>query len=460
MIVSRVIIRFKKHKIVILLFLLSLLSGIFWGHKNFFTPVPTSSDAGAYVCIAKDLLEKNSYTECGDETYREPGYPFFLAGIFYLAGYNADAVRFIQLLLFGISVILIYLIGKEVFSERVGVISGIISALFYGFASLPSLFNREILLLFLSVLLVFSLNRAGQTRNIYYFILSGLSIGVMTLTNASAQLLIVFVAATTFFIYRKKETNKKMLLIIITIFISFFFLIGPLIARNKIVYDKFGMGVAPRTGRVLVYRVYFMETMYPNISKYFFGHLFGYYFAEKIYPELDIKVFRDFAPMRAVFTEMQDQGYSYMEMDAELANMAKEKIIRQPHKYLLMSMLDFINFNSPIIPHRVFYGNAYVHHTFAEGRWPDISDYKKATILIAIRFFWYLFLFLVLFGIFKNIKNWDKISWLFLVILYFNLIYSALHAIPRYAIPVYPYYIIFAVYSLTYFYNKARHKIT
>jgi hypothetical protein len=82
----------------------------------------------------------------------------------------------------------------------------------------------------------------------------------------------------------------------------------------------------------------------------------------------------------------------------------------------------------------------------------------KAVIILGVRFVWFAFLFFVIYGFVKNLKNWGKIGWIFSIIIYFNLAYSAVHAIPRYALPIYPFYIILTVVGATYFYNRYAKK--
>ncbi len=152
-------------------------------------------------------------------------------------------------------------------------------------------------------------------------------------------------------------------------------------------------------------------------------------------------------------------GRTYDEADKILIEEAKSKILVAPHKYFLMSVIDFISFNSPIIIRDSLWGDSLtIHTTFADGRHPEIPEWVKTAILLSIRFAWFLFLGLVIYALVKNLKNWREISWLFIIIFYFNLAYSAVHAIPRYALPIYPFYVILAVAGATYFYNRYAKK--
>ena len=83
-----------------------------------------------------------------------------------------------------------------------------------------------------------------------------------------------------------------------------------------------------------------------------------------------------------------------------------------------------------------------------------LNEFIKGSIILIIRLIWLIFFFFVIYGGIKMIKkNLLKCSWLILIILYFNIIYSLLFAIPRYALLVWPFYIILFVYGLSVFFK-------
>jgi len=78
----------------------------------------------------------------------------------------------------------------------------------------------------------------------------------------------------------------------------------------------------------------------------------------------------------------------------------------------------------------------------------ELNSSTKTIFILSIRFVWLIFFFFVVYGAMKIIKNWSKFGWLILIIVYFNLVYSLLFAIPRYALPIYPFYIILSAHGL------------
>jgi len=450
---------FRNNKTAIVIFLLAILSGFFWGHRLFFDQkLRFGGDQVIYDGIAWDLVTIHTYTDRGSETFIEPFYPLVVACIYKIFGHNPLAVRIFQLIIFGLTSVLIYFLGRRLFDEKIGLISGVISAIFYGFAGYVTPLLRENLLIFLFVLLVYFLYLALQQKKTIFFIISGLILGSITLTNSTAQFLFIPVAIFFVIMLRKMLTGRRIFFKTFLFVLAFIIVLSPWMIRSAILAKSQGPAIAPRTGQMLAMRAYFMETLYPQMPKYFLGHLIGYYFVQKIDSSLEIKAFRNFKPLSKMIRDLQDQGYSYNEIDAILIKRSVNKIVVNPQKYLLMSALDFINFNNPVVPQRIFDGPDAIYFTFTGDGWPGVPEFIKAALLLVVRFIWYSFFFFVIYAIVTMRRDWLKIGWLFIIIIYFNAIYSAIHAIPRYAMPIYPFYIILAVAGLSFAFKKLRQK--
>ena len=439
-------IMFSK-KIIFLLFFIALASGFFWNQKMFGQPI--GGDQILYDSIAQNLQQ---------ETSIEPLYPLFLAGIYGVFGHNYDAVRIIQIFLFALTVVFVYLLAEKIFNKKIAVISGIITALFYGVANQAGNITTEILFTFLIVFFVYAISKYFHNSNygsIWWLAVSGIILGLATLTRGIVQFLVILVVLNIIIVFYKKTLLKH------TFLKASIFLIGFLIVlipwQIKMRYNN--VLVAPRSGEILSARAELMENLYPDYPAHFIGHLFGYYFSQKIYPDVSSAAFRETPITEQRVGNLLKEGKSYAEIDRILTVEAKNKIFGTPHKYILMSLLDFISFNSPIIPRGSLWGNTLtIHPMFAEGRHAQIPEWAKAGIIIGIRGIWFLFLFLAIYGAVKIAKNWALSGWLILIVVYFNLAYSAIHAIPRYALPIYPFYVILAVVGISILWEKLKAK--
>ncbi|MBU0568980.1 glycosyltransferase family 39 protein [bacterium] len=121
--------------------------------------------------------------------YYSPLYPYFVALVYYILEPNPLTVRTIQSILGILTCLLIYLIGKKVFSQKVGLISLSLSAIYGIFLCYEGTLLIETLSCFFILLSLFFLLKPSW-RNI---ILGGIALGLASLTRASILLFIPFI---------------------------------------------------------------------------------------------------------------------------------------------------------------------------------------------------------------------------------------------------------------------------
>lgn len=128
--------------------------------------------------------------------FRAPLYPYFLALIYQIFGINLFVPRIVQALVGSSSCLLVYLIGKKIFSKKVGTIAGLVAGLY----PLLIYFDGELLLTNLLIFLTL--------LGFYFFLkerifLSGLLFGLAAITRPNILLFLFFL-----FITKLKETKK------------------------------------------------------------------------------------------------------------------------------------------------------------------------------------------------------------------------------------------------------------
>jgi len=447
----------KIDKFLTIIIILSILISLFlsWDVLN----RAPQSDGAYYNEIANNLIEGKGFIYQGERAKIVPGYPLFIAYVYSFFGIdNYLAVRIIQIILFALSICLIYKIGYQLFNKKIALFSSFIMSIFYVFPFSANKFDREILMMFLLVLLTYFLYQTYLKTKIRYFFLVGLILGFLTLTNGITQLLFIPITILFFFFFRQKLTLKKMSLLILFFLTPYFLLVGSWQIHNKML-TGFSY-IAPRGGELLYWKAGQIETMVEkNYVGHFIGHAFGYYFSQKMYPDLDTKIYRDFNYFRDKIEEFKKQGKSYLEINKILKEEGMEKILEKPHKYFLITVLNFIVLNSPLKPYGDPPSNTRILDMFADGRHPEIPGVVKIFILLGFRGIWYLFLAISVYGLIKAFhNNWKKIIWILLILVYFNILYSAIHSLPRFAIPIYPLYILSFSIGLFYLLEKIRKK--
>jgi len=443
----------KIDKFLVLIISLAILSSLFWS-QGFFSLVP-QSDGAYYNEVANNLLDGEGFTYKKDRAIVAPGYIFFIAGNYLLFGQNNYvAVRVIQIILFILSVYLIYRISLQLFNKKIALLSSSLMSVFYVFPLSASRFNREILVMFLSILLLYFLYQIYLKIKIRDFLITGLILGLLVLTNGITQLLFIPIVLLFFPVFKNKLPFKKTFLLVLIFLMPYLLVVGSWQLYIKSVSGS--SSVTSRGGLLLYYKSNKIETIVDkNYLGHFIGHTFGYYFSEKIYPELDVGAYRENQYTQDRMEQLEKEGKNSIEINRILQEEAKEKILSQPHKYFLITVLNFLYLNSPVKPHGSPPINTDILRMFAGGRHSEIPEFVKIIILLVFRGAWYIFLIVLVYGLVKLFKcHWQKAIWLFLIILYFNLFYSAIHGIARYALPIYPFYIVLFSIGLFYLLNK------
>jgi 4-amino-4-deoxy-L-arabinose transferase-like glycosyltransferase len=180
------------------------------------------------------LCIKNYFSFCGD-AFRTPGYPFFIAVIYALFGNHPYTVLFIQIFLNLISILLMYKIGKQLFSEKAGFIAAVLfssdihHAIFINYLLTETIYTT----LFLAGLLFYI---KGLKQSAFrYFVYCGVIYGISTLVRPISQYYIGGILLFTLLWYLKDlKTGIRNASII---FFSYLIMITPWCLRN---YTEFG----------------------------------------------------------------------------------------------------------------------------------------------------------------------------------------------------------------------------
>lgn len=228
---------FKKYKIPIFIFLISFSLRVIINIllKGFSTPL--FSDAAAYEELGRNLLHNKGFvlSNIGPTAYRMPLLPFFISILYRIFGEYEFVVRMFSSFLDSLTAILIYFLGKNIYTKKIGIFSGIIYA-FSPFAIGECLqISSEVLFTLILLALITYLTFNWKTLNIIKLTVSGFLLTLATLTRPTSIYLFLFLAIAIFIVSR----NKKQALInglILTLSFSIFY--SPWIIRNHIVFKK------------------------------------------------------------------------------------------------------------------------------------------------------------------------------------------------------------------------------
>lgn len=438
----------SNKKFVIILILLTILSSAVWGML-----LGVSKDGGG-IKTAKVIISEGLFSDhfTLDVMTDRIFFGIVISVIFRIFGQHDILVIIFNTLVYIGLVLLIYKFCREFFNEKLARLSSFLSAICYTLASYTSWFYREMLFAGLILLLVYFLYKAQSENKNIWFIFSGLIFGIATLTNGMLQFFVVFVILNFLFLNRKKI--KEIIPKLVLFLISLILIMSPWLISNYVNFQKTPFPFGSRSGLMMSMRVEKMHAIEGKYIQHLVANTTGDYIAQKLFDDYDRKEARLGYESREQWEEMiYEEGKDINEIDEQLNREAAIEMIKSPILSFEMATLDFLKFNTPMIP------DVRMQHMFAEpGSHPEFSDFTKGAIIISIRLFYLIMAIFIIYALIKHVKKWNKMGWIILMVFYFNLFFSAIHAIARYSLPIYPLYIILLALSMLTFLERKRIK--
>ena len=136
---------------------------------------------------------RGSWSE-GGAFYQAPLYPLFLSLLYRIFGHDLLAVRLVQGTLGSASAVLVYLIGRRLYGDGVGLLGAVLAAFTAFSVQQAHFFTVDSMSCLFTVLTVYFSVRAGQSGSWVSFGLAGLATGLATackISSAFAALLVV-----------------------------------------------------------------------------------------------------------------------------------------------------------------------------------------------------------------------------------------------------------------------------
>lgn len=141
-------------------------------------PVKLNNDDVRYLNTARTLLNDGKLIYYGDKpsTFIMPLFPMFLSGIMAIFGTGDSgtlAIQIIQAILQGLSLYLVYLLGRELFNKKIALIASIITSLYLPEYMAPNLILTEVLFKVLFIaLFYFAIIAIKENKMLPYIITS------------------------------------------------------------------------------------------------------------------------------------------------------------------------------------------------------------------------------------------------------------------------------------------------
>lgn len=194
-------------------------------------------DEAWHLSWSKEILQTSFW---GTEVYfRGPLYPYLLALLLKITSSEYFWTRLVQMLFSAGSVALTYLIGRDLFTERVARLASIFLAFYGTMIMYDGMFLLELLFVFLNLLGLFVLIRNRDNPSYKAHFVAGLIFGLSAITRPNVLLVVPFLALWLFIQFRGQLVVKGRLLLTSLFTLGIILPIVPVTVRNWMVIDDF-----------------------------------------------------------------------------------------------------------------------------------------------------------------------------------------------------------------------------
>jgi len=234
----------KKNKEILLVILISLIIRLFflillnpWNNSVIQEKI-LISDAASYHRLAVDIY-KNFSLSGFDAPYWTPGYPVFIALIYFAFGIKIWMVMLFQIVLNVCNSVLIYYLSKKVFDSQ---IISLVAALLFALC-LPACYYTlriltETIFTFFFTLTVFLFFKNQESNKLGKYIQIGILLGITTLIR---PILIYFVYLLVLFVILQKSPLRIKIIKISLLMFFFFLTISPWQFYNFMKYNHYSI---------------------------------------------------------------------------------------------------------------------------------------------------------------------------------------------------------------------------
>ena len=194
-------------------------------------------DGEEYDALARSLTAGTGFAvDRAPNTFRPPGYPFFLAAIYGLAGHSYPVVKIVQSVLGALTCVFVLLIGERLFSYRVGAIAASIAAVYPFLIVYAGFLLSETLFVFLSSIFLYALVRLREHYSVRWAAFAGFILGLMTMTRPMTLLLPALLLAWAWIEFGDRRRAAAIVGIMVVMMLV---PIAPWTVRNYVVTNSF-----------------------------------------------------------------------------------------------------------------------------------------------------------------------------------------------------------------------------
>lgn len=192
-------------------------------------------DEKDYHALASSIVDGRGYTlpQLGATSIRPPLYPAFIAGVWTLTGTRSlQPIRYAQIILSVLSVLLVWRVALSLFDQRVAIIAATLWAFYPSFLYANALILTEVLFSFLLLSVLWAGMLALKSPGCLRMALVGALLGSAALVRSVLWPLPIILAPAAIIVLRKRSGTLQAVAMAAALFIGYVVVVGPWSVRN------------------------------------------------------------------------------------------------------------------------------------------------------------------------------------------------------------------------------------
>lgn len=194
-------------------------------------------DETHYQTIAEHILYNHEFSlETGNPTsMRPPLYPAFLSTIYFLTGgIHLNAARIAQIILSLATIYMVFLLGKKIFNEKIGLLAAFVFSVYPSFLFFTHFLLAEVLFTFLFTFFIWYFLSFIEKRSSRDILLAGIFMGLSSLTRSILYPFLI--VALIFLLISCKGTMAQRVKWLFLLAMGYTIIVGPWTIRNTLLY--------------------------------------------------------------------------------------------------------------------------------------------------------------------------------------------------------------------------------
>jgi tetratricopeptide (TPR) repeat protein len=192
-------------------------------------------DAGVYYLLARDFAHGNWLYPMGEPYWQPPFYSAVLAVWMMIAGEAVRGAQNAQFVIGSINCSLIFALGSRLFGRRVGLVAGIMAALYAPMIYFDGELLTPTVQIFLNLSAILLLLRGVQQSSLTTTILAGILCGLSVITRPDVVVFVAVAAVWTFLALRDRLGLRRALAAAAALLVSAALPVVPVAVRNRVV---------------------------------------------------------------------------------------------------------------------------------------------------------------------------------------------------------------------------------